>query len=134
MQDGKINLSSRITYDPTRTSRTAYIAPVKQVTTINIPVAQVTYNDALIAAQTPNSLTDDVNYAGITTIETTPGNEPYPTIDWDYEFNYPAGITTSVILTALVARINNALDIVPEKTMASSTLLLLPATVRAALT
>lgn len=97
-------------YDGTRTRRTAYIAPVKQVTTINIPAAVVTYNDAQIALITPGSpsyFTD----ASITTIETTPGNEPYPTIDWDYEIGNPAGVTTSSILTAIVAMINNPLDL-----------------------
>lgn len=101
-------------YDTTRTRRTAYIAPVKQVTTITVSAAMVTYLNALIAAQTPNNLDNTINYASITTIETTPGNEPYPTIDWDYEFSNPAGVTVNSILTAIVARINNPLDIVQK--------------------
>ncbi|CAM6001147.1 unnamed protein product [Sphagnum balticum] len=103
--------SSVTAYDATRTRRTAYIAPVQQVTTISFSAAFVTYTNALIAAQIPYSITDYVNYAGITTIETTPGNEPYPTIDWDYEFDNPANVTVNSILTAIVARINNPLDI-----------------------
>lgn len=101
-------------YDATRTRRTAYIAPVKQVSTITVSAAIVTYLNALIAAQTPNNLDNSINYASITTIETTPGNEPYPTIDWDYEFSNPAGVTVATILTAIVARINNPLDIVQK--------------------
>lgn len=98
-------------YDPTRTRQTNYIAPVKQVTTINFSAATIAYWDAQIAAQAPFSYDDLVNYGSITTIETTPGNEPYPTIDWDFEFSNPAGVTTVSTLTYIVARINNPLDI-----------------------
>lgn len=101
-------------YDATRTRRTAYIAPVKQVSTITVSAALVTALNAAIAAQPIGSLTDQINYASITTIETTPGNEPYPTIDFDYEFSNPAGVTVSAILTNIVARINNPLDIVQK--------------------
>lgn len=110
-RDSNTFRSTVTTYDGTRTRRTAYIAPVKQVTTITISAATVTYNDALIAAQTPYSITDTINYASITTIETSPGNEPFPTIDWDYEFDNPAGVTTSAILTKIVADINNPADL-----------------------
>jgi hypothetical protein len=110
-RDGNSFRSTNITFDGTRTRRTPYIAPVKQVTTVTISAASVTYINTLIAAQVPFSLTDNVNYAGLTTIETTPGNEPFPTIDWDYEFDNPAGVTVSAILTKIVADINNPLDL-----------------------
>lgn len=109
-RDSQAFRSTTTTYDATRTRRTPYIAPVKQVTTINIPAAVVTYNDAKIAAYVPGT-PNFFNYGSITTIETTPGNEPYPTIDWDYEYSNAAGVTTQVILTKIVADINNPIDL-----------------------
>lgn len=109
-RDGQAFLSTPIIHDLARTRRTAYIAPVKQVTTIVISAAQVTaINNGITAVPVQNQA---LQYASITLIETTPGNEPYPTLDYDYEVGNPAGITASVILNAIVARINNPLDLV----------------------
>ena len=110
-QDGLAICTAPTFYDSTKTRQANYKAPVKQVTTINLSAAQLAYSDALIAAQVPNSINPPQNYAGLTLIETTPGNTPLPTLDYDYTFNSPAGLTTLIILNAIIARINNPIDI-----------------------
>jgi len=112
MQDGKAICTAPIIHDPTKTRQANYKAPVKQVTTVNFSAAQLAYSDAQIAAIQPNSFNPVNNNLEFVLIETTPGNYPYPTLSYDYQFNSPAGLTTLIILTAIVARINNPLDII----------------------
>jgi hypothetical protein len=101
-RDGQAFRTAPVIYDATRTRRTGYIAPVKQVTTINIPASIIGY------------VLKEGDYLGLATIETTPGNEPYPTIDWDEEIGNPIGATVLAQITAIVARINNPLDLVQK--------------------
>lgn len=99
-RDGQSFRSTVTEYHKNRTRRIAYSAPVKQVTTLN-------FNAAFIAAYTP-AIGDDLS---IGFIELTPGNEPYPTVDYDATVD-AAGATVDALLTKIVARINNPLDLV----------------------
>ena len=95
--------TTTISYDPNRTRRVPYLAPVKQISTIVIDVS----------LYTPTVVGDDIEIA---LIETTPGNEPYPT--WAYDsvigdsYKGTATPTLAQALTNIVARINNVTDLV----------------------
>lgn len=91
-------------YDSTRTRRVAYLAPVKQVVTL-------TFVDA---GYSP-IVGDDLEIA---LIETSPGNEPYPT--WAYDSvigDSYKGTPTPTLAQALqniTARINDKFDLVQK--------------------
>lgn len=81
---------------PGTVKRTAYTAPVKQVTTVTIAgVIGTNFN-----------IGDEIS---IKVIETTPGHEPFPTITYDYTVK--AGDTPTIIATALRAQINSLTDL-----------------------
>lgn len=101
-RDGQAFRTTVTSYDATRTRRTDYIAPVKEVMTVNIPASII------------GATLKEGDYLAITMIETTPGNEPYPTLEFDTEIGNPLGATVLAQLTAIVARINNPLDLVQK--------------------
>lgn len=76
--------------------KTAYTAPVKQVTTVTVAGT----------IGTNFNIGDEIS---IKVIETTPGHEPFPTVTYDYTVK--AADTPTTIATALRAQINNASDI-----------------------
>lgn len=99
-RDGATFSTTKTEYHKNRTLRIPYTAPVKQVVTIN-------FSAAFIAAYTP-AVGDDL---GIGMVELSPGNEPYPTLDFDVTVDsLPA--TLSALLDKIVARINNANDLI----------------------
>src|SRR6266436_417862 len=100
-RDTYCKTTTTIAYDANRTRRVPYLAPVKQVTTITVDVSLYT-----------NIIGDDMEIA---LIETTPGNEPYPT--WAYDSvlgdSYKGTATPSMAqaITNIVARINDVNDL-----------------------
>lgn len=99
-RDGEVFRTTTTEYRKQRTRRIPYVAPVKQVTRINISAA-------LIAAIGTPKIGDT---AEIVTIETTPGNEPYPQIPYMATVD-GLGTTVDALLTKIVAAINNPLNL-----------------------
>jgi hypothetical protein len=101
-RDSRCKTTTAIIYDSSRTRRVPYAAPVKQITTITIDTSLYTY----VAGDNPE----------IALIETTPGNEPWPTWAYDVVQGTIVGgtaITTlALALQAIVDRINNVADLV----------------------
>lgn len=101
-----------VIYDVNRTRRVPYIAPGKQVTTITVDLTSYTPVIAKPYASPPTE-GDDFEIA---IIETTPGNDPYPTFAYDSVLgDVTAGtpiITGALALQAIVNRINNTADLV----------------------
>lgn len=101
-RDNYCKTTTAILYDSTRTRRIPYAAPVKQVTTIAIDTSLYTY-----------AAGDDIEVA---LIETTPGNEPWPTWAYDCVTGTVVGgtaiSTLALALQAIVNRINNVADLV----------------------
>lgn len=95
-RNGEIFKTTASTYNseqqkPVFSKRVAYTAPVKQVST-------VTFSSTYTPAK------DDAIIIKI--IETTPGNEQFPT--WDFVVSAKAGEARSALLTRLAAVINDA--------------------------
>lgn len=91
-RDGNIQKSSPITINSVKQTKIAYVAPVKQVTTLT---------------QTGTATAGDV-YA-IRIMETTPGNQPFPT--WYYEVTVRTGETLAQAITRLVALVNDTASV-----------------------
>lgn len=94
-RDAEIFKTTTTEYHKARSKKTAYTAPVKQVTTITLA--------GVIG--TAFAIGDEIS---LKFIETTPGNEPFPTITYDYTVK--AGDTVTLIANALVAQINSTTD------------------------
>lgn len=103
-RDGYSRTTTTIQFDATKTRRVPYLAPVKQVATI-------TFVDA---GYTP-VIGDDLEIA---LIETSPGNEPYPTWAFDSVIGDSyKGTSTPTMAQALInitARINDIFDLVQK--------------------
>lgn len=94
-RDGGVLKMTTVTHQAGTVKKTAYTAPVKQVTTVTLAGT----------IGTEFKVGEEVS---IKVIETTPGSEPYPTITYDYTVK-PAD-TVSTIATALRAQINSLVD------------------------
>jgi hypothetical protein len=91
-RDSQVEKSSPITINSVKQTKIAYVAPVKQVTTVT---------------QTGTITAGDV-YA-VRIMETTPGHQPFPT--WYYEVTARAGETLAACITRLVALINDTASV-----------------------
>lgn len=94
-RDGGILKTTTTIFTAGVAKKTAYTAPVKQVTTVTIAGT----------IGTEFKVGDEVS---IKVIETTPGSEPFPTITYDYTVK--AADTPTTIATALRAQINSLTD------------------------
>lgn len=94
-RDSDVKKTTTIKFDAGTVTKTAYTAPVKQVSTVTIAGT----------IGTEFKVGDEIS---VKVIETTPGSEPYPTIT--YEYTVKAGDTPSTIATALRAQINSLTD------------------------
>ncbi len=93
---GGIKRTTLQKWNDTTVLKKLYVAPVKQVSAVGYNRSGGSFNAATIAAgQT----------YGIKVIETTEGNEPYPT--WSYEYYTKPSDTYTDVIIGLAARINN---------------------------
>jgi hypothetical protein len=96
-RDGNLEFTNRFRLSDYKASRAAYAVGVAQIST-------AAFSGSLVAGS---------DY-GVRVIETTPGNQPFPT--WYYNVTPKSGETLAQLLQRIVDRINDASDIVNKNT------------------
>lgn len=98
-RDGGTFKTTPILYDPNQIKKVAYVAPVKQISTID-------FTGVVPAVDAETGAGSEI---AIKIIETTPGHEPFPT--WTYSVEAKPSETLVQALDRLVAKINDDADV-----------------------